>query len=132
MNIRMNVCKSSCGGRRTGRAAILAVLLLLSSGRASAGTGRLIVKVRDAGTGRNIPARLAIRASDGRYPGDRIGLHGGDRSGIEAHGVFIDGEGSFELPAGRTSIVAAHGAATTRIRPSSMSRPAGRSRPNCG
>ena len=106
----MNVYKSICGGRRPGRAAILAVLLLLSSGRASAGTGRLIVKVRDAGTGRNIPARLAIRASDGRYPGDRIGLHGGDRSGIEAHGVFIDGEGSFELPAGRTSIVAAHGA----------------------
>ena len=78
-------------------------------GLASAGTGRLIVRVRDARTGRIIAARLVLRSSDGRYPGDRIGLHSGDRSGVEAHGVFIDGDGSFELPSGRTSIVAACG-----------------------
>jgi hypothetical protein len=106
----MSARKYHCAARRIGPAATLAMLLLLSPARASGATGRLIVKVHDAGTGRNIPARLVIRASDGRYPDDRIGLDGEDRSGINAHGVFIDGDGSFELPAGRTSIVAAHGA----------------------
>jgi hypothetical protein len=102
--------ESACHPRPTGWIAVLAALALLSAGSASAGTGRLIVRVRDARTGRIIPARLVLRSSDGRYPGDRIGLDDGDRSGIEAHGVFIGGEGSFELPAGRTSIIAAHGA----------------------
>ncbi len=102
--------ESACHPRPTGRIAVLAALVLLSAGSASAGTGRLMVRVRDARTGRIIPARLVLRSSDGRYPGDRIGLDGGDRSRIEAHGVFIGGEGSFELPAGRTSIIAAHGA----------------------
>jgi hypothetical protein len=101
--------ESSRAGRRIGPAAILAALLLLSAGRASAGTGRLIVRVRDAESGRRIPARLALRASDGRYPGDRIGVSARGRPGIDAHGVFIDGEGTFELPAGRTSLVAARG-----------------------
>jgi hypothetical protein len=96
--------------RPTSWIAVLAALVLLSTGSATAGTGRLIVRVRDAQTGRIIPARLVLRSSDGRYPGDRIGLDGGDRTEIEAHGVFISGEGSFELPAGRTSIIAAHGA----------------------
>ncbi|HEY2157854.1 MAG TPA: hypothetical protein VGH33_19655, partial [Isosphaeraceae bacterium] len=93
-----------CHPRPTGRIAVLAALVLLSAGPASAGNGRLIVRVRDAGTGRIMPARLVLRTSDGRYPADRIGLDGEDRSGIEAHGVFVGGEGSFELPAGRTSI----------------------------
>jgi hypothetical protein len=92
------------------RPAIVAAMLSLSVGQATAGTGRLIVKVRDAGTGQDLPARIALRASDDRYPGDRIGLSARDWPGIEAHGVFIDGEGSFELPEGSTSIVAAHGA----------------------
>jgi hypothetical protein len=94
----------------TGWIAVLAALVLLSAGPASADTGRLIVRVRDARTGRIIPARLVLRSSDGRYPGDRIGLDGRDASGIEAHGVFIGGESSLDLPAGRTSIIAAHGA----------------------
>src|SRR5262249_37288280 len=102
--------KSSCRRPPTRSIAILAALALLSTGAGPAGTGRLTVRVRDARTGRIIPARLVLRSSDGQYPGDRIALQGDDGSGIEAHGVFIGGEGSFELPAGRTSIIAAHGA----------------------
>ncbi len=109
MTLHMMFRISACGPRSTRSIAVLSALVLLSAGSASAGTGRLTIRVRESRTGRIIPARLVLRSSDGRYPGDRIGLRGEDRSGIEAHGVFIGGDGSFELPAGRTSIIAAHG-----------------------
>lgn len=92
-------------------AAAVACLLLLHPENAVAATGKLVVRVTDADTGKPVPARLSLRASDGTYPGDRIALAAGQWPHIDAHGVFIDGEGTFELPAGMTSITAGRGPA---------------------
>jgi hypothetical protein len=78
---------------------------------AAAPTGKLLVRVSDAGTGKPIAARLSVRASDGTYPGDRIGLSASQWPNLDAHGVFVDGEGAFELPPGEVSVVAARGPA---------------------
>src|SRR3954463_7493374 len=71
---------------------------------------KLTVRVSDADTGDVLPARLAIKAFDGSYPGDRLRLSSKQWPNIEGHAVFIAGEETIELPAGTTSIVAAHGA----------------------
>ncbi|MEX2120903.1 MAG: CehA/McbA family metallohydrolase [Pirellulales bacterium] len=76
---------------------------------AHAQTGRLSVRVVDNETGEPMAARLALQASDGTWPGDRLGCSAARWPHIEAHGVFIPGQQTFELPAGRTSILAAHG-----------------------
>src|SRR5688500_10171431 len=76
---------------------------------AAAGTGKLTVRVLDAETGKTIPARLAVRAADGTYPGDRLAASAKNWPGLEAHAVFIPGEQTLDLPAGKTSIIAAHG-----------------------
>src|SRR5688500_2822386 len=56
-------------------AALLAALIVLPDPQvAAAATGTLVVRVTDAATGKPIPARLSLRAADGKYPGDRIGL----------------------------------------------------------
>ena len=54
-------------------------------------------------------ARLALRASDGSYPGDRLALSAKAWPNLEAHAVFIRGEQAFDLPAGKASITAARG-----------------------
>jgi hypothetical protein len=69
------------------------------------------MRVVDADTGETMPARLALRASDGSYPGDRIGLAAGAWPNIDAHGVFIDKAETFDLPPGKTSVVAGRGPA---------------------
>jgi hypothetical protein len=76
---------------------------------AEAATGQLAVQVVDADTNEVIPARLVLQASDGSFPGDRLDCAAARWPYIEAHAVFIPGEQSFELPAGRTSVTAAHG-----------------------
>jgi len=91
------------------RRVVMILVLAVGTLAMAAETGTLRVRVRDAETGRPLPARLALRASNGSYPGDRIVLSARRWPGLEAHGVFIDGEGTFELPEGTTSIVAARG-----------------------
>jgi hypothetical protein len=71
--------------------------------------GQLTVKVVDDASGQSMPARLSLQASDGSFPGDRIGATSDRWPNIEAHGVFIPGEATFDLPAGKTAIIAAHG-----------------------
>ncbi|MDB5302918.1 MAG: hypothetical protein JWM97_467, partial [Phycisphaerales bacterium] len=77
--------------------------------RAAPETGKLAVRVTDAQTGRPLPARLSLQASDGTYPADRIGLTAADWPHIEAHGIFIPGEDTFDLPPGKTKLIAGHG-----------------------
>lgn len=76
---------------------------------AAAESGHLQVRVFDADSGNKLPARLMIRASDGTNPGDRLDASAERWPHIEAHGFFVDGETTVELPAGKTSITAAHG-----------------------
>lgn len=76
---------------------------------AAAATGTLSVQVSDAETGELMPSRLVIRASDGTYPGDRLDCSAARWPGIEAHAVFMSGKQSFELPVGKTSVIAARG-----------------------
>jgi hypothetical protein len=85
-----------------------AVLAVFASG-AIADTGKLAVRVVDDATGEAIPARLVLQTSDGKYPGDRLGASAQQWPNIEAHGLFMDGEETFEVPEGRTSLIAAHG-----------------------
>ncbi len=90
-------------------AAVVATALAIATS-ASAATGRVEVHVVDAGTSQPLPARLVLKTSDGQFPGDRIGCAATRWPNIEAHGIFIDGSGTFEVPPGSTSISAAHGA----------------------
>ncbi|HEV7282951.1 MAG TPA: CehA/McbA family metallohydrolase [Pirellulaceae bacterium] len=88
--------------------------LLVSSGlvarqATAVETGNLAVRVLDDETGATMPARLVLKASDGTYPGDRLRLSADRWPNIDAHAVFIDGEETFELPAGTTSVTAARG-----------------------
>ena len=69
----------------------------------------LKVTVVDAVTGKVLPARIELRAADGTFPHDRIGLFAKQWPNIEAHGVFIRGTTSFEMPEGLSRIRAAHG-----------------------
>lgn len=99
--------------RRSIRLAALSTTLIfataLFSGSTLAETGKLTVRVIDADAGTPIPARLALKASDGTYPGDRLRLSADRWPRIEAHAIFIDGEETYELPAGTTSVTAARG-----------------------
>lgn len=72
-------------------------------------TGRLMVRVVDDQTGLILPARIALRTSDGKYPGDRLDCSAKNWPYIEAHGVFLRREETFTLPAGKTVVTAAHG-----------------------
>ena len=56
---------------RTPTFTLAAVLAMFSS--AFAATGRVVVHVIDAGSGKPLPARLVLKTSDGQFPGDRIG-----------------------------------------------------------
>lgn len=85
------------------------VLAMFAAEPSDAATGKLMVRVVDAETGRPMPARLVLRASDGTYPGDRLNASADRWPHIEAHGIFIAGEATFELPPGTTSVTAARG-----------------------
>jgi hypothetical protein len=88
---------------------LIAVLVALSTTSLFAQTGKLVVRVVDQETRKLLPARLVLRASDGTYPGDRMGISAKQWPHIEGHAVFVRGEQSFEVPAGRTAITAARG-----------------------
>jgi hypothetical protein len=95
---------------RLASAAGLCLLLLSSASSAPAyEPGTLKIQVVDDATGDPIPVRLSLRASDGTYPGDRMGMSADRWPNIDGHAVFIDGAGSFALPPGKTSITAARG-----------------------
>lgn len=87
----------------------LVVSASLFDRQAAAETGKLTVRVIDDETDAAMPARLALKASDGTYPGDRLRLAADRWPNLEAHAVFMDGEETFELPAGTTSVTAARG-----------------------
>lgn len=86
-----------------------AIAILFAGRQAYAATATLTVRVVDAESRLAIPARLVLRASDGTYPGDRLDASADRWPHIEAHGVFIDGEETFELPPGMTSVTAVRG-----------------------
>jgi hypothetical protein len=94
---------------RHGFAGLMFAVLSLLTTSLNAATGVLEVQVVDAETNEPIPARLALKASDGTYPGDRLDCVATRWPSIEAHAVFIRGRQSFDLPAGTTSVTAAHG-----------------------
>lgn len=72
-------------------------------------TGELTVRVVDADTKQLLAARLVLRAADGGYPGDRIGLVRDKWPNLEAHGVFVSGEAAFPLPPGKTFVTVSRG-----------------------
>jgi hypothetical protein len=74
-----------------------------------ADTGGLTVRVIDAVTKQPVAARLVLLAADGSHPGDRIGLSRDKWPGLEAHGIFLSGETTFMLPAGKTFLAASRG-----------------------
>jgi hypothetical protein len=76
---------------------------------APAKMGQLTLRVLDDQSGQVMSARVVLLAADGTYPGDRLAATADRWPNIEAHGVFIAGETTFELPAGSTRITAAHG-----------------------
>jgi hypothetical protein len=86
-----------------------ALMVILATCRVWADNGKLSVSVLDDTTGKSMPARLVLQTSDGKYPGDRLGASAQQWPSIAAHAVFIDGNKEFEVPAGKTSITAAHG-----------------------
>lgn len=67
------------------------------------------MRVVDEETETAMPARLALRASDGSYPGDRLGVQADRWPNVDAHAVFIDGEATFTMPSGKASVIAARG-----------------------
>jgi hypothetical protein len=85
------------------------LLVVLPVIPAHADFGKVAVRVLDDETGKPIPARLAIKTSDGRYHLDRLATSTEKWPNVEAHATFMDGEETYELPAGVTSISAAHG-----------------------
>lgn len=92
----------------------LCLLLLFVHGcviasAALADSGKLTIRVKDAASGEAMAARLVLRTADGKYPGDRLAASAQQWPHIEAHAVFIDGDATFELPAGKMTITAAHG-----------------------
>src|SRR4051812_46049648 len=86
-----------------------AVALLPLLGASDVQAAKLTVRVTDAQTGKILPARLSLRASDGSYPGDRLRLTAGEWPGLEGHALFTPGQHTFDLPPGATSVTAAHG-----------------------
>ena len=97
----------------TRRRRLTLVLLLLTlsatAPEARGENGKLTVRVTDAGSDEVMPARLSLRAADGTFPGDRLGLSAKEWPGLEAHAVYIAGEQTLELPAGEVVITAARG-----------------------
>lgn len=87
----------------------LACIAFFTASPALAETGKLTIRVLDRDTEKLLPARLVLKAADGSYPGDRIDYSASRWPNIEAHAVFIAGEQTFELPAGKTTVTAAHG-----------------------
>lgn len=75
----------------------------------SAVGSELSVRVRDADTRQPLSARFSIRAADGTYPDDRIGLSRDKWPNIEAHGVFSNGDTTVALPDGAADIVISAG-----------------------
>lgn len=72
--------------------------------------GALTLEVRDFDTGEVMPARVSMQVGGNLYPGDRIGNFSSEWPNIDAHGVFIDGRKTFQLPTGPIQITVAHGA----------------------
>ncbi len=72
-------------------------------------TAQVTVRVVDAETNQLLPARLVVRSSDGKYPGDRLDVSAKDWPNREIHGVFVRGTETFALPPGKTVVTAAHG-----------------------
>lgn len=87
----------------------LALICCWSGPWAWADTGQVRIRVIDDASSKPISARLVVRASDGTYPGDRLAVSADRWPNLDAHGVFIPGEASFELPVGKTLLTAAHG-----------------------
>lgn len=71
--------------------------------------GQLKVTVIDKSSGEPISARVELRAADGTFHHDRVGMRLKDWPYIEAHGAFFRGTKTFEMPEGRARIRAAHG-----------------------
>ena len=89
--------------------AVCCCLFLLLAADSPAPTGRVQVLTVDASTQKQLPARLVLQTSDGEYPGDRLASSATRWPNIEAHGAFIDGAATFDVPTGKTSLTAAHG-----------------------
>lgn len=91
------------------RLGLATVLLTIVATAAATDVGQLAVRVVDDATGEAIPARLILQTSDGKYLGDRLGASAQQWPNIEAHGLFMDGDETFEIPEGKTTLIAAHG-----------------------
>src|SRR5688572_526264 len=100
---------SSRGGNNALCVCWILACLLLAMETSWADTGKLIVRTLDGESGRVIPARLVLQSSNGKFPGDRLDTSSKQWPHIEAHGIFSDGEETFDLPPGPTSITVAHG-----------------------
>ncbi len=110
---------SACGfapelKMRIGRLFYMAVMFSVLEAAATgascfAETGQLRIRVVDDASGTQMPARIVLRDAKGSYPGDRLAITADRWPNIEAHGVFISGETSFDLPPGKTRVTAAHG-----------------------
>lgn len=88
---------------------VICLFLSLQVQPAFAASGTVEVEVTDAESNELLPARLALQASDGTYPEDRLDCVIARWPYIEAHGVFISGRRAYELPAGKSLITVAHG-----------------------
>jgi hypothetical protein len=75
----------------------------------AAESGQLKLRVVDDRSGEILPARVALRDANGKYPGDRLAVAADRWPNIEAHGVFISGESTFRLPVGKAQVTAACG-----------------------
>src|SRR3954469_9551379 len=105
----MSMTQGLANRRSVLRASLSLAPVLLAVSQALAATGKVSISVVDDASGKEIPARLVLRTSDGKYPGDRLVASGQQWPNIEAHALFIDGSETIEVPAGKTSITAAHG-----------------------
>ena len=72
-------------------------------------SGKLRVVVVDDQTARPLTARIVLKTADGKYPDDRIALSQDNWPNIEAHGVFVEGAGEFDVPPGKTRLRASCG-----------------------
>lgn len=62
--------------------ATIATLICLVATPLIGQTGKLTIRVLDEETGKPFPARLALKAADGTYPGDRLGCSAKQWPGI--------------------------------------------------
>src|SRR4051812_29001458 len=93
----------------TRRLLFMLFVLSCAPSMAQAETGHLVVRILDGQTGHELPARLVLETSDGKFPGDRLACSADRWPNIAAHGVFIDGHAEFDVPEGKTLLTAAHG-----------------------